>query len=203
MVKAYHSAFFHGICGRDGEWFPHDTRGVDAETTDASPLTVQYNRYNLASLTWPGSWPVIGKELAIQVNAFETVRCSGITINKVIEQEWHVNKSIDIEPADLTAKELYARFPAVDPSKEPERFELKSYRLCKVARDVHATEKWNIEFGTPPMLERQEINCSAALLEKYQILAISGSLLITRSVFDLFVPHVTPQFFNVREYRFA
>ncbi|MCA9195411.1 MAG: hypothetical protein KDB03_26755, partial [Planctomycetales bacterium] len=123
-----------------------------------------------------------------------------ITIEKVIDQKWSVSDPIEIEPGNLSAKELYARFAPVENLGEPNRFELQTCRLRKIATKFKDTTSCKFEFGTPPLLESQEVNCCAEMFEEFPILSVAGSLLIARNVFDLFAPRITPEFFITREY---
>ena len=197
-INTYHGAFFHGVSGRNGEWFPHDPI-VDSTTVSPAPLELQYNSFRHAEFTCPGDWPVVTERLRGVLQDIPGVRFQAVSVKKVIHVEWFVGEPINIERGDLTDLELYARFP---PSQleQGDLFEMQAVIQRRLPESYVRDRTLTIEVGTPPLEEKMELSYSLGMIESFPISSVGGSLMMTAETFDLLQSSVSTDFFVLREY---
>lgn len=197
-IRTYHSAFFHGLTGRDGKWYPHDNALVDSLTPNPSTPTLKINCFFESEFTWSGSWPMVSSRVRELLNGLPYVRLQEAQIDKVICEPWSVNTPIHASRGNLTEAALFDEFIAVDTSKAIPRFEFQSIPLHKFSNILPCKTRLVLLLGTDPGYDQYELMVSEQLFEELPVFWFNGSLVVREDVFSRFEDTIHPQFFNVR-----
>lgn len=202
-IRSYHAAFFHGIAHRNGEWYPFDSKGIDASMESVAPITVSFNQHRVPDFCKPGGWPVVTEVFRDRLQNVPNLKTNPILVGKVTDYPWEPGTRIDIRPDSLTDRELFEKLPSKEPTDLRVRYELITYRHQLVCKEFMNSREVILEVGTPPGVDECEYSYSAELLDEYPIHWFEGSMVFAEDVWERVSELVDREFFIVRQYELS
>lgn len=163
-ITTYHSYLFHGGSEREGRWFPNEPE-VDVLTPSPSDLHVVLYRHRLSEFLWPSLNPLVSETVKELLGVLPFIRYQQVIIDKVIEFEWSIGRSISVSPGDLSRQKFFQRFPSEPTEAISALFELQGLHMVSfpTRQKSLANSDIEIECGTEPFVHRNKISVSTAL----------------------------------------